>query len=170
MTAPPTTAPLATKPEKREQFLSHYLENLALIERMHRLLLEVVKHEFELVGLAEVNAVQGLLLFNIGEAEMTITDLKNCGYYLGGSVSYNVNKLVKTGHVSAWRQPSDRRVVRVKLTPKGLEVRNIVHAMLRRHCGVLQSKRTITLASIGQVAKTLSHLEGHWQNQIHYIY
>ena len=45
--------------------MSNYLENLALLERLHRLLLDVVKDEFERLGVLEINSVQALLLFNI---------------------------------------------------------------------------------------------------------
>jgi hypothetical protein len=39
-----------------------YLEALALVERLHRLLLDVIKDEFERLGILEINAVQALLL------------------------------------------------------------------------------------------------------------
>ncbi|MEM9126086.1 MAG: MarR family transcriptional regulator, partial [Pseudomonadota bacterium] len=48
-------------------FMISYLEALALVERLHRLLLDVIKDEFERVGVLEINAVQALLLFNIGD-------------------------------------------------------------------------------------------------------
>lgn len=49
--------------------MASYLESLALVERLHRLLLDVIKDEFERVGVLEINSVQALLLFNIGENE-----------------------------------------------------------------------------------------------------
>ncbi|MBT3466809.1 MAG: MarR family transcriptional regulator, partial [Rhodobacteraceae bacterium] len=50
-----------------------YLEALSLSERLHRLLMDVIKDEFERVGILEVNAVQAMLLFNIGDNEVTVT-------------------------------------------------------------------------------------------------
>ena len=64
-----------------------YLESLALVERLHRLLLDVIKDEFERLGLLEINSVQALLLFNIGENEVTAGELKSRGYYQGSNVS-----------------------------------------------------------------------------------
>lgn len=60
-----------------------YLEALLLSKRLHRLLLDVIKDEFERVGILEVNAVQAMLLFNIGDNEVTVTadGLKSRGYY-----------------------------------------------------------------------------------------
>jgi len=54
----------------------HYLEALTLIERLHRRLLDVIKDEFDRAGEPEVNSVQALLLFNIGDDELTAGELK----------------------------------------------------------------------------------------------
>ena len=54
-----------------EDFLGAYLETLSMVERLHRLLLDVVKDEFERLGIIDINSVQALLLFNIGDNEVT---------------------------------------------------------------------------------------------------
>jgi hypothetical protein len=77
-----------------EDFLGCYLETLSLVERLHRLLLDVVKDEFERLGIIDINSVQALLLFNIGDNEVTAGELKTRGYYQGSNVSYNLKKLV----------------------------------------------------------------------------
>ena len=41
--------------------MAGYLDNLALLERLHRLLLDVIKDEFERVAILEINSVQALL-------------------------------------------------------------------------------------------------------------
>ena len=74
-----------------------YLETLGLVERLHRLLLDVIKDEFERLGQIEINAVQALLLFNVGENEVSAGELKTRGYYQGSNVSYNLKKLVEMG-------------------------------------------------------------------------
>jgi hypothetical protein len=60
-------------------FMGGYLEALSLVERLHRLLLDVIKDEFERVGVLEINAVQAMLLFNIGDNEVTAGELKAAG-------------------------------------------------------------------------------------------
>ena len=97
-------------------FMTGYLEALALVERLHRLLLDVIKDEFERVGVLEINAVQALLLFNIGDNEVTAGELKTRGYYQGSNVSYNLKKLVEMGYMHHQRCEIDRRSVRVRLT------------------------------------------------------
>src|SRR4051795_12829376 len=98
-----------------------YLEALTLVERLHRRLLDVIKDEFDRSARSDVNSVQALLLFNIGESELTAGELRTRGYYLGSNVSYNLKKLVDMGYLHYKRSETDRRSVRVSLTEKGKE-------------------------------------------------
>jgi hypothetical protein len=58
-------------PASEDSLKSEYLRALRLVERLHRLLLDVIKDEFDRLGGAELNSVQALLLYNIGESEPT---------------------------------------------------------------------------------------------------
>ena len=78
------------EPSKQALFMSNYLTILCLVERLHRLLLDVIKDEFERLDIFDINAVQGLLLFNIRENEVSAGELKSRGYYPGSNVSYNL--------------------------------------------------------------------------------
>src|SRR5215468_788914 len=99
-----------------------YLEVNSLIERLHRSFLEFVKLELERLGIRDINNVQGMMLFNIGDAEMTVSELTLRGCYLGSNVTYNVKKMVKNGYLVQERSTHDRRAVHVRLSPKALEV------------------------------------------------
>ena len=59
-----------------------YLEVISLVERLHRQFLEVVKLELEGLAIHDINNVQAMMLFNIGDAEMTIGELTLRGCYL----------------------------------------------------------------------------------------
>ena len=96
-----------------------YLESLTLVERLHRRLLDVIKDEFDRRGRSDINSVQALLLYNIGDKELTAGELRTRGYYLGSNVSYNLKKLVEMGFLDHQRSRIDRRSVRIKLTEKG---------------------------------------------------
>ncbi len=74
---------MSDDPKTNKSFMTHYLESLALVERLHRLLLDVIKDEFERVGVIEINPVQALLIFNIADNEVTVGELKSRGYYQG---------------------------------------------------------------------------------------
>ena len=121
-------------------FAESYLEALALVERLHRLLLDVIKDELERINVLEINPVQALLLFNIGENEVTAGELKSRGYYQGSNVSYNLKKMVEMGYMHHQRSEIDRRSVRVRLTEKGRSTRDIVAELFARHADGLQSK------------------------------
>src|SRR5262249_12944993 len=107
-----------------EQIRLLYLETLTLFERLHRRLLDVIKDEFDRRSRADINSVQALLLYNIGEKELTAGQLRTRGYYLGSNVSYNLKKLVEMGFLDHQRSRIDQRSVRIKLTDKGREVRD----------------------------------------------
>ncbi|MGR3640252.1 MarR family winged helix-turn-helix transcriptional regulator, partial [Alterinioella nitratireducens] len=116
----------------RHGFMSGYLESLSLVERLHRLLLDVIKDEFERLGVLDINAVQALLLFNVGDNEVTAGELKSRGYYQGSNVSYNLKKLVEMGYMHHQRCEMDRRSVRVRLTERGRDVRDVVTDLFGR--------------------------------------
>ncbi|WP_285671529.1 MarR family winged helix-turn-helix transcriptional regulator [Paralimibaculum aggregatum] len=147
-----------------------YLETLALIERLHRLLLDVIKDEFERIARHEVNAVQALLLFNIGAKTMTAGELKNRGYYQGSNVSYNLKKLVEAGYINHSRSEIDRRAVRVRLTERGMEVHRIVADLFRRHAGDLGCDQRLRDGGIEGMNADLRGLERYWTEEIRYIY
>ncbi len=153
-----------------QTFVYRYLEALALVERLHRLLLDVIKDEFERVGVLEVNAVQALLLFNIGDNEVTAGELKTRGYYQGSNVSYNLKKLVEMGYMHHQRCEVDRRSVRVRLTEKGRGIRDIVAGLFERHADGLQSRDVLTSSGIEEINVALKRVERYWTDQIRYIY
>jgi len=157
-------------PPAQRAFMSGYLEALALVERLHRLLLDVIKDEFERVGLLEINAVQALLLFNIGDNEVTAGELKTRGYYQGSNVSYNLKKLVDMGYMHHQRCEIDRRSVRVRLTQKGREVHKIVAELFSRHAEGLEGRGVIGVEGIEDITGSLKRVERYWTDQIRYIY
>lgn len=161
--------PLPAQPSDNS-FMMGYLESLSLVERLHRLLLDVIKDEFERVGVLEINAVQALLLFNIGDNEVTAGELKSRGYYQGSNVSYNLKKLVEMGYMHHQRCEIDRRSVRVRLTERGRDIRDVVSDLFSRHAEGLVKKDIIDDQGIDEIAGMLRRMERYWTDQIRYIY
>jgi DNA-binding MarR family transcriptional regulator len=151
-----------------ESFRGEYLRALRMIERLHRLLLDVIKDEFDRQGGAEINSVQALLLNNMGDDELTAGELKTRGYYLGSNVSYNLKKLVEMGYLHYKRSDKDRRSVRVSLTPKGLEARNVIQKLYQRQLGSVEAVGQITTDDFKGLNKSLVRLERFWTDQIRY--
>lgn len=151
-------------------FLISYLDMLALVERLHRLMLDVIKDEFERIGLPELNPVQALLLYNIGDNEVTAGELKTRGYYQGSNVSYNLKKLVEYGYMHHQRCAIDRRAVRVRLTPRGRAVRDTLAALFARHAEGIQAAGLLERAAMEDITGGLRRVERYWGDQIRYIY
>ncbi|MEX0968861.1 MAG: winged helix DNA-binding protein [Paracoccaceae bacterium] len=164
MTSPPTVGADA------RAFQGSYLETLAIVERLHRLLLDVVKDEFERVSIIDINSVQALLLFNIGEHEVTAGELKSRGYYQGSNVSYNLKKLVEAGYMHHQKCAVDRRAVRVRLTEKGRDVRQLVSALFARHANTLLEKSIVSPAQLEDHNSVMRRIERFWTEQIRFIY
>ena len=162
----------AMEPAAREGGVAHvrphYLETLTLVERLHRRLLDVIKDEFDRRSRADINAVQALLLYNIGEKDLTAGELRTRGYYLGSNVSYNLKKLVEMGYLDHQRSRIDRRSVRIKLTDKGREVRDIVEMLYQKHVATVAQVGGIRCDEFATLNKSLQRLERFWTDQILY--
>ena len=145
-----------------------YLEALTLVERLHRRLLDVIKDEFDRRGRADINSVQALLLYNIGDKELTAGELRTRGYYLGSNVSYNLKKLVELGFLDHQRSRVDRRSVRIRLTAQGQEIRRIVDALYHKHVKTVEQVGGISGEEFATLNKSLHRLVRFWTDQILY--
>src|SRR5258705_10799822 len=153
----------AAEPADREHRIGKirplYLEVLTLVERLHRRLLDVIKDEFDRRSRADINSVQALLLYNIGEKELTAGELRTRGYYLGSNVSYNLKKLVEMGFLDHQRSRIDRRSVRIKLTDKGREIRDLVEGLYQKHVRTVEQVGGINSGEFATLNKSLYRLE-----------
>ncbi len=145
-----------------------YLESLTLVERLHRRLLDVIKDEFDRRGRSDVNSVQALLIYNIGDKELTAGELRTRGYYLGSNVSYNVKKLVEMGYLHHARSRVDRRSVRISLTEKGAAVHSVVAALYEKHVLTVEQIGGISGEEFSRMNQALVRLERFWTDQIRY--
>lgn len=154
--------------EQEETVEELYIKNLRLVERLHRQLLDVIKDELDRHGRSDVNSVQALLIFNIGDEELTAGELGTRGHYLGSNVSYNLNKLVKAGYIHRERSDADRRAVRISLTAKGRELREIICALFDRHLTSLEPVARLDAAVLSNVTSALMRLERFWDDHVRY--
>ena len=159
---------IALRAEPELPIASLYLETLTMVERLHRRLLDVIKDEFDRRGRSDVNSVQALLLYNIGDKELTAGELRTKGYYLGSNVSYNVKKLVDMGFLHHARSRIDRRSVRISLTEKGKDVHRIVAALYDKHARTVEQIGGIPGDDLARVNLSLTRLERYWTDQIKY--
>ncbi len=141
-----------------------YIEAVARVERLHRRLLDLIKDEFDRMGWDDINPVQALLMFNIGDSELTAGELRSRGYYLGSNVSYNLKKLVDTGYIFQERS----RAVRIKLSPKGEEVAEVIDELYDRHLKSIEKVGGLGGSEFEKMNVALGRLERFWVDQILY--
>lgn len=144
-----------------------YLETIRLIERLHRRFLDVIKTELDRLGIEDINNVQTLILSNISNEQLTVGELTARGYYLGSNVSYNVKKLVENGYLNQERSPHDRRMTRVRVSEKGLELTGRIDELYERNARQLE-RDVVARDQLTSTNQVLSALERYWSNYINY--
>ncbi|MGD2132509.1 MAG: MarR family transcriptional regulator [Maricaulaceae bacterium] len=145
-----------------------YHRALRLVERLHRQLLDVIKDELDRQGRSDINSVQALLLFNIGDSELTAGELRTRGHYLGSNVSYNLKKLVEAGYIVHQRSEADRRSVRVRLSPEGQSVRELLDQLFERQLAALEPVARLDVDVLNDINDALVRLERFWDDHIRY--
>ena len=159
---------LDTRKDRANEVRPAYLESLSLVERLHRCLLDVIKDEFDRRNETEINSVQALLLYNIGDKELSAGELRTRGYYLGSNVSYNVKKLVEMGYLHHARSRVDKRAVRISLTPKGRVIHSAVYDLYEKHVRTVEQIGGIQTDEFVALNRALTRLERFWTDQIKY--
>ena len=159
---------VATALDATRTLSKFYLESLNLLERLHRQLLDVIKDELDRRDEREINSVQALLLFNIGDQELSAGELRTRGHYLGSNVSYNLKKLVESGYIHHARSEVDRRSVLVRLTRKGEIVREMLHDLFLRHLGSLEAVGNVSSSDFETMNVSLRRLERFWIDQVRF--
>lgn len=144
-----------------------YYEAIQLTERLHRYFLDVLKAELDRHGIQDINNVQSMILYNIGEDDLTVGELTLRGYYLGSNVSYNVKKMVENDYLVQERSVHDKRSIRVRLSEKGLKLYRMIEAMMKRHEEKLKGSE-LTPDRLTQLNQTLRMIERFWASQANF--
>lgn len=139
----------------------NYFKSVVMIERLHRLFLEVVKIELDRMKIRDINNVQCLVLYNVGRGQVTVGELTNRGYYLGSNVSYNLRKMVQNSYLLQEPSTHDRRSSHVKLSEKGIKLHDKLDELFTMHAKAL-AHEGIDAAKASQLDNMLTTLEGFW--------
>lgn len=135
-----------------------FIENILFIERLHRRFLDVVKAEIDRQNIDDVNNVQMLILYNINDDKMTISELANRGYYLGSNVSYNIKKLVENDYLVQERSIHDKRAVKIRLSDKGMDLCKKFDAFMERSIEKMEGSG-MNAEGLTETNKNLRHIE-----------
>jgi DNA-binding MarR family transcriptional regulator len=128
---------------------THYLETIRLVEDLRYRLHQSIKNRLEQMA-APLTAIQALMLYNIGDRQVTYSELHTRRYYLGENASHNFKKLVTRGYLERWRSEEDGRVVWLKLSDKGHDVADAVRTLLERQARMISPTglSTVDLAAM----------------------
>jgi DNA-binding MarR family transcriptional regulator len=138
-----------------------YFQSVVMIERLHRLFLDVVRSELDKLEIQDINNVQCLVLYNIGKGQVTVGELTNRGYYLGSNVSYNLRKMVQNGYLVQELSAHDRRSSHVRLSEKGSDLHKKLDVIFKTQADSLKNVG-IEDSHVGLLDETLHRLETFW--------
>ncbi len=144
-----------------------YFDAIQLIERLHRHFLDVLKLELDRKNIQDINNVQSMILYNIGEDELTVGELTIRGYYLGSNVSYNVKKMVENGYLIQERSVHDKRSIRVRLSDKGSSLRALITDMFNRHEKLIVGT-DLTPDRLNALNATMLQMEKFWASHTNF--
>lgn len=109
-----------------------YFETVIKIERVHKLFLEVMKAELFRLKIRDINNIQALILYNLGDNYVTVGEL-NEKYYLGTNISYNLRNMVKNGYFIKETSIHDTRTYNIKLSEKGFDLHRKLDKIFNSH-------------------------------------
>ena len=120
-----------------------YLSMVSAIERIHRLYLDLISAELERLKITDINNIQALLIYNIGDKTLSVGEICARGYYLGSNISYNLRKMAQSGYLEQTVAVHDKRSSLTKVTKKGAQLYKNIDNILsqqavlaRRECFV----------------------------------
>ena len=86
------------------------------------------------------------------------------------NVSYNLKKLVDMGYLYHERSEHDRRAVRISLTDKGYEVRDMVSTLHETHLNELMSDELMDIDDLKVLKRNLRNLERFWTDKLRFAF
>ena len=159
-----TTSPAA----RAAEILPAYTNTILMLERLHRRLLDVVTDALDRAKIVDVNAVQAIMLYNIADQELTVSELRARDYYTGSNSSYNVKKLVEGGFLRYSKSRIDRRTVKISLGERGKEIHELVHKAYQTHAATVEHLGGIQEDDFVALNRSLARLDRFWNDQIEY--
>jgi len=140
-----------------------YFKSVVMVERLHRLFLEVVSIELERLQIRDINSVQCLILYHIGREQVSVGELTGRGYYLGSNVSYNLSKMIKNQYLVHERSDHDRRISNVRLSEKGLALCAKIDELFKKHAKELE-RNGIGTDQLNNLVNIFNGLEAFWKS------
>jgi DNA-binding MarR family transcriptional regulator len=103
-----------------------YVETLSIISALHHRLNGVIKYWLDRAGHAEITSAQAHLIYGLGEKTLSVRELLGSCHALGNNASHNLKKLADLKYLVRHHSEVDRRLIMLRLTPKGLAVYRLI--------------------------------------------
>jgi hypothetical protein len=160
-------APLASD---KTGFLAGYLDTLSMVERLHRLLLDVIKDEFERVGVLDINAVQALAAVQYRRQRGDGGRIEDARLLPGLQCQLQSQEAGGDG-LHAPPALRDRPPLRARAPDrKGPGRPRHVAELFARHAEGLERQGVLEADGLDRVNHSLKRVERFWSDQIRYIY
>jgi DNA-binding MarR family transcriptional regulator len=134
------------------------------IERSYKLFLDVIKNELDRMRIYDINNIQALMLYNIGDQEVSVGELTSRGMYLGSNVSYNLKKLIQSGYIVQSPSLHDKRSLHVRLSDNGKQIYAKIDQCIMEQAEDIRGVFP-NVKSLNTVHKSLQVLENFWSQQ-----
>lgn len=149
-----------------EDAKNEFIKGIQNILRLHQKLHDLVGISLEKTPYRGLTPVQALLIYNLGEHEISVGELRSRGFYLGSNVSYNLKKLVNAGYVSQEPSPHDKRSTTVALTNKGNDVRHIIDDLYNEQIQTILETCPLEFPDIRTAVKVLFVWDQFWSQEL----
>ena len=142
------------------------IDLIRVMERIQRRYLDRLRADLDRLGAQDISPAHVLLLFTIGDSDLSVRDLVERGHYLNSNASYSLKQLVQAGYVNRTASQRDRRSARIRLTDKARKLcRAIQAADEHRQRQFIQTDQD--LRSLEDTMATLRKLDVAWATEIH---
>jgi len=143
----------------------NHFDLVRVIERMYRRYLDRLRIDLIRIGADDISPAHAMLLFTIGDDDLSVRDLMDRGHYLGSNASYSLKQLVQAGYVDRTASARDRRSARIRLTEKGRKLCSAIKAADEvNQDQVVQSEKD--LQALGDTFAMLRKLEVLWATDL----
>lgn len=144
-----------------------YENTIALIDQLsskhHKLISKLLtpKHD------GDLTPVQVILLYNINDKVVSVSELYSQNIYMGSNVSYNLKKLSRHGYVQITRSQKDKRIFLVSTTAKGQELRLQLQKFYQENMLLMFNTCPIDIEDLKKLYNTLVKLDRFWAQELY---
>jgi DNA-binding MarR family transcriptional regulator len=138
-----------------------YLKVISVIEGIHQTFAELTQAELDHIGADNVTIMQALILLNVGDAKVTVNELRNRINHLGSHLNYMIRKLSADKYLLYERSRDDPRALCISLSDKGRALRARLIQVHDHHVANCSAARKIA-PEIGHLVQTLRQIEQFW--------